>query len=372
MIPAVAITIGFLPHAAAAQAQPAIRIGQTITGTLTEGDPSMSDGGRFHVYRLDADAGQRIVATLRSGAFDALLTLMRPISGITETLATDDDGGGGTDARLVYGFTAAGTYHLVVQSYEPGGHGGYTLSVEEAAPERQAQARPLRIGETRGGRIDRSSGLLYDGASEVLYDLYVFDARAGQQLITLMESSDFDAFLSFGPVRAGAVEVTDSDDDSGGGTNARIRITIPADGTYGIHARGLGAGAEGAYTITLREARPPLPRPVEAGGTVDGALGTDDPDADGQNVQYWTLSGSAGDVLRIRMTSDAFDTVVAIGRMEAGVFRELASNDDEHDTTTDSFLEFRLPEAGEYVIRASGYEPGATGAYTLRIETGGR
>ena len=38
---------------------------------------------------------------------------------------------------------------------------------------------------------------------------------------------------------------------------------------------------------------------------------------------------------------------------------------------TDSFLELTLPEAGEYVIRATTFGSGSTGRYTLRVETAG-
>src|SRR5690349_22411888 len=92
------------PPAAPATATPTlIRVGQTVTGTLTERDPRMTEKGRFRVYRFEGRKGQRLIATLRSNDFDAFLTVARSVSGITDAMATDDDRGGGeknTDARV--------------------------------------------------------------------------------------------------------------------------------------------------------------------------------------------------------------------------------------------------------------------------------
>ena len=72
------------------------------------------------------------------------------------------------------------------------------------------------------------------------YQLYTFQGRAGQQLVITMDSDEFDTYLAFGPLAGTALQVTDYDDDGGEETNARLRVNIPADGTYGIQARAFG------------------------------------------------------------------------------------------------------------------------------------
>jgi hypothetical protein len=90
--------------AAEAGTQPGvIRLGQTVTAQLADGDPKMSEKGRFRVYRFTGQKGQKLIATMRSNDFDAFLTVARTVSGITDAIATDDDRGGGeknTDARV--------------------------------------------------------------------------------------------------------------------------------------------------------------------------------------------------------------------------------------------------------------------------------
>ncbi len=45
------------------------------------------------------------------------------------------------------------------------------------------------------------------------------------------------------------------DDDSGGGTNARIVFTVPAAGAYRIIANTYRQGSYGAYTLSVRGLR---------------------------------------------------------------------------------------------------------------------
>jgi hypothetical protein len=355
-------TLPVAPAQAAAQQQPEVRIGQAVTGILSASDPVFTREGPFRVYRLTARAGQRLVLTLRSDDFDALLTVMRPVGGITEWLAADDDGGGGTDARLRWRSPADGTYLLVAQSLERDGSGGFTLAVDEAAPARAATPQAMAVGETRRGTLTDASALLVDDEADVFYDLYTFDAQAGQHFVVTMQSEDFDAFLAVGPLDGADITVMATDDDGGGGTNARLRFAIPADGRYGIQARPLGSDAVGSYTITLRAVEPLPPRPVTAGIAVNGDLEAGD-------VHEWLYQGTAGETLRIRMGSDLFDTTLSIGTSMAGSFRQIAENDDEDEGSTNSFIELTLPLTAEYVIRAAAFSAGESGSYALLVES---
>jgi hypothetical protein len=79
-------------------------------------------------------------------------------------------------------------------------------------------------------------------------DRYSFTGTAGQQITIQMSSSAFDPYLyllnSSGTVVA-------QDNNSGGGTSARIILSLPSSGTYIIQADSyLGTGL-GAYTLTL-------------------------------------------------------------------------------------------------------------------------
>jgi hypothetical protein len=367
---ALVVVLGGTFGTVSAQEPTEIAIGSTVSGTLTSSDPVLLDRGPARIYRFHAEEGQLLVAVLRSGAFDAYLTLMRPVSGVTDVVDYDDDSGGGTDARLRFRVPATGAYYLVAQAYSEG-EGGYSLTLDVAPPARLAPPRTLRVGETRDGELTSGGPVLFEGNSDVFYHLYTVEARAGQQLVVALESEDFDAFLAFGPVAGDTVEVTSTDDDGGPGTDARLRVSIPRDGTYGIHARPLRPGETGRYTISLREATVVPPRPLGRNQTVQGELGDGDPDEEQKFHDEWLYRAAAGETLRIWLRSDDFDAYLSVGRMVAGVYHELDWNDDGEEMGTDSYLEITLPEAGEYIIRATTFGSGSTGRYTLQVETVG-
>jgi hypothetical protein len=356
---------------ASAQEPTEIGIGSTVSGTLTSSDPALLDRGPARVYSFQAEEGQFLVAVLRSGAFDAYLTLMRTVSGVTDVVDSDDDSGGGSDARLRFRVPATGVYYLVAQGYSAEDTGGYSLTLDVAAPARPATPQPLRMGETRDGTLMADGPILFDGNADLPYHLYTLEAQAGQQLVIGLDSDDFDAFLAFGPMVGDMVEVTATDDDGGGGSDARLRVSIPRDGTYGIHARPLSAGGTGAYTITVREAMAVAPRPVAAGQVVQGMLGEGDPDEDQKFFEDWIYQGAAGETLRIWLSSEDFDAYLTVGHTAEGAYQELDWNDDGEEMGTDSYLEITIPADGEYLIRATSWGSGSTGRYTLRVEAAG-
>jgi hypothetical protein len=345
--------------AAAAQQPQTIRVGQTVNGRLTASDPRLAEGEAFHVYRFEVQQGERLTATMRSAAVDSYLRLMRPVGGITEMLQGDDDSGGDRDARIRWVAPAAGTYYLVAHALGGDSYGDYTLSLEQTAPPRAARPASIRIGETRNGSLGDSSGTLEDGGEELLYDLYSVQLRGGQRISITMSSEDFDAYLEFGPLNGTDVDVTASDDDGAGVTNARLRVEAPADGVYGIRARAFSGSGRGGYTLRIEETAARTAQPLTAGQGITDQL-------DDEHV-LWLYRGQAGEQVTITMESAEFDTYVELGRMQGGAFSVLAENDDDDDAgTTNSRLVFTLPAAGEYVIRARAFSSGG-GAYTLRL-----
>ncbi len=357
--------------AAPAAAQDAIRVGQTVNGSLAESDPALTERGRFKVYRFDARKGQRLVATLRSGAFDAYLTVARSVGGLTDALKSDDDRGGGTDARVRFTAPADGQYLLVAQSLAEDGTGGFTLELQNAPAATTAQTRAIRVGQTLSGSLAESDAVLDDDDS--YYDTYTLTAAQGQRLLIDMTSDSFDTFLAFGRMENGEFNAAQTDDDGGDGTNARLRVTVDGPGEYVIRANSLGAGLTGPYTLAVSERPAPpavaTPRPITAGQEVSGALEESDAVMEDESFyDYWTYRGTANERIRITMRSDDFDTFVAVGSLDGATFSLLDSNDDAGEDGTNSQLEFTLPSSGTFVIRANALSAGNTGAYTLKVE----
>lgn len=357
-------------------AQTPIRVGQTIRGSLATSDPRAGDDSFYDLYRFDGRRGQRLTITLKSSAFDAYLGFGRMAGGEFEEIDTDDDGAGGTDARVEVTVPADGTYVIRANSLSEGETGAYELSVAEGAAPRPGppvRTSEIRVGQTVTGSLSASDPRLE--GDDTFYDLYRFTGRAGQRVEIVMTSTAFDAYLAYGRMDGAELEVEESDDDSGGGNNPRIRATLPVAGTYVIRANSLNEGETGAYTLTLREL-PPLPAPpaptaIRAGQTVRGTLSATDPQAgDESYYDAFAYTGRAGERVTVTMRSDAFDTYVVIGRGVGAAFEQLESNDDGEDDGTNSRLVFTLPAAGTYIIRANSLSAESTGAYTLTVQSG--
>ena len=117
-----------LPFSLSAQAQPLAR-GQVVHGTIAEGDPKLADGHLYDVYSFDADPGEIVTITVRSPQFDTYAVLARSSGVITEELATDDDGAGGTDSRVVHTLDAGGSYLVIVRGLSAEARGPYTVEL---------------------------------------------------------------------------------------------------------------------------------------------------------------------------------------------------------------------------------------------------
>lgn len=360
----------------AAHAQPAtepIRVGTPVTGSIASSDPHVFGRGAFRVYRFEGTAGQRLVATMESRDFDTYLTVGRVVGPLMDEVKADDDGGDETNSRMRVTLPENGTYLVVAQSFAEDGAGAFTVALQTAPEPTTGQPRAIRMGSPVTGELAETD--LMEDDNDRLYDVWTFRGQKGQRITARMDSEQFDTYLNLGRVVDGEFESIATDDDGADeGTNSRLSHVLPEDGDYVIRASSYGDQG-GAYTLALEErvARAPAPpRPLESGQEVNGQLDEDDAvlETDGSYYELWSYRGRAGEQLRIRMSSDEFDTYVAIGRMAGGCgdFEEIATMDDGGDGTN-TLLEITLPEDGEYVIRANSFSADQTGNYTLVVES---
>jgi hypothetical protein len=234
----------------------------------------------------------------------------------------------------------------------------------------------VRPGQTVRGELSSSDPVLDDNTH---FDIWRFRGEAGHVYGVTLRSSDFDAYLAVGSSAAeGECDDCESDDDEGGGTDSRVEFHVNSSGTYEIRANSLMEGETGAYTVELEDLGEGQHQtggdvaliPIRSGQSVQGELTDDDAKAaDDSYYDLYVYQGRAGETITIDLGSPAFDTYLAVGRMENGDFDELESNDDGPDGT-DSQIRITLPEDGDYVIRANSLSGGETGAYTLRITRG--
>ena len=100
---------------------------QVHQGELTDDDDTfVSTGKPVDQYEVELHAGWTLTADLTSDAFDAHLFLLNPDG---ERVSLDDDGGGGTNARIRYAVPSDGTYTLRASTYSRRGRGPYQLTI---------------------------------------------------------------------------------------------------------------------------------------------------------------------------------------------------------------------------------------------------
>jgi hypothetical protein len=115
---------GVIELPAPTAAKPARHVGQ-----LQQNDPA--DPVRKHpakTYTVELKAGKTYVIDMMSNQFDTYLRLENPTG---QQVAIDDDGGEGTNSRILFQCTADGRYRLFATAFGAGQVGEFTISVTE-------------------------------------------------------------------------------------------------------------------------------------------------------------------------------------------------------------------------------------------------
>jgi hypothetical protein len=387
--------------AAPLAAQTPIGAGQTVTGTLEEGDRQMEDGALYDAYVIRGRPGETLLVRMTSEDFDTYLHWGSDDGGDWTEEDGNDDFGAGTDSRLMVHLTDEGEYELRAAGFDEDEQGAYELRVMAMG---QPSAGRITVGQTIRAELDESD---YEGP-DGLEDHYVIRGAPGAQVTVFAQSDDFDTYLEFGSWRDGQLDVSEEDDDGGQGTNSEMLAEFGDEGVYHVVVRSFDGEETGAYTLRVAEGAvsenwdddaedyddideegfvtdtvitsattgPDFSGmgytivPVRAGEPVEGVLDDDDPqDEDGAYYQQFTYQARAGERLTFAVTSDEMDTYVAIGR---GTYHEFEAMDEDDDSGGDlnAELTWTVPEDGEYTVHVSTAAPGQTGAFVLRVRSG--
>lgn len=345
-----------------------IRFATPVTDELRASEAKFGGRGAFRVYRFEARADKRYLITMDAPDLDSYVWVARSVGVLTEELASDDDGGEGSNARLRFKPPANGSYFLVAQALSEDGAGAFTVQIleQQAAPAPVAMA--IGIGQTKQGELTDDSPVREDDGNQP-YDVYTIRGK-GQRVRIQMTAENFDAYLHVYKVTADGEEQVATDDDGAGGTNARVVLEL--NGEYKIIARSLGDEGRGSYELSVSEAPvvAVIQRPIEVGQTVSGELTTSDPELDGGGYFHeYVVNAAAGDSFRITLRSAEFDAYLRWGTKDRDAFTEIAT-DDDGGGDLDSMLEVRVSRGGTYVIRVSALGSGTVGPYQLTLERG--
>lgn len=248
--------------------------------------------------------------------------------------------------------------------------------------------RPIVPGEVTRGSLSASDPQTPDDS---YYEDWVFAGRRGETVIVTMESSSFDTYLYLGTLRRGVFRELERDDDGGNGTNSRLEVRLPEDGTYVIRASQLRERT-GTYTLTLVGGRATSdvgwyePEPVQpvyggdyeyrnggrtaAGDRVRGELRGSDPTLDnGAPFHLYTYQGRRGERVTIDLRSTAFDAMLVLGiRGGRHGIGTVLTRDDDSGGGRDARIDYTFTSDGEFVIRVNPLLA-STGEYTLEVES---
>lgn len=238
------------------------------------------------------------------------------------------------------------------------------------APAANAQG-VISAGQTVSGRLD-ASDYLRDN-DNTWYDDWFFDGRAGDVITVTLSPSGFRPWLIIGKITDGAF----GPEQWGGansGNSAQLSYTLPNSGRYVIRANVMGAGNGGPYSLRLDRTSAGggggssgAPGYIALNQVVSGQLESSDPTmADDTHYDMWRFIGLAGQRIRITMRSSDFDSYMTIGSFASGSY-DYIKGDDDSGGGNDSMIEFTLPAAGEYGIRANSMGK-STGRYTITIQ----
>lgn len=321
-------------NAADAAALP-LGMGAGVRGEITTANRiNYSDGSRSIVYAIDLDAGQA-VSFEASGALCARLFVMRDgdaVAGPTQSQCDETPAG----VRLTMMASEKGRYEVAVSGSGSRAFGPFRLDAKPLQVHRGED--PLRPGADIADLIGR------DGKS------YRLEIRQPGYYQIEMRSSEFDSALELQ-----GNGVTISDDDSGGGLNARLSVPLEA-GTYTLRAKSVDE-ANGLFQLSVGSGA--LPEGVRLRNS--GALALDGTDVHG------ALTGSPREYqLRVRqpgrvtvvLRSEHFDTQLELRG------NGVSLSDDDGGGGTDSRIAAVL-QPGTYTVVARALNDGSNGLFRL-------
>ena len=203
-----------------------------------------SNGQPMDLYQFTLPVDSTIAAVMTSSQFDPYLKL---IDSAGNVLRSDDNSYGYSDPLIVQ-FLPAGNYQLIARAASSTIGGLYQINLLAAAGVRPpfcGSKGTLAPGAGISGTLTFTACQFSDAT---FADVYAITLDVDGMIDLRLSSAAFDAYLVLQDAKGNLLA---QDDDSGGGTNARIQQKLPA-GTYYVSAKPFANYYSlGAYTLTL-------------------------------------------------------------------------------------------------------------------------
>jgi hypothetical protein len=343
--------------------------GQTVDGEISSGQPSV-------FYAFEAAAGDVITVTMivTGGDVDPFLVLN---NADRVPLATDDNSGGGVNARLTFVIPTAGQY--VIQATHAGGippegGGTFSLNLTAAAPVPAQDVTPVPAAPssdiptvqgdtTRLVKLQPGSTVRDTLDRQVALRFYWFEAEAGDQIVITPEQlADFQPLI--------VLYNADFVEQQRAAPGAGIRTILPDGGLYFLAVSLPDPGnAGGGYGFIFDKSV----NPANAGNYIELAYRQSQRGNIDANVPAVTyrFSGSAGDTVTITMSRAGGDLNSYLYLLD-GQGQLLFEDNDSGGDNGDARIVYTLPADGAYLIVATrlGQAQGTTsGSYLLELSS---
>ncbi len=366
------VLLGGNAHAFAAPAgqdtMPVLVYGQTVEGQISPSQPSA-------LYTFDASANDVVTITMivTGGALDPFLVLN---TADHTPLVTDDNSGGGLNARLTFVIPADGRY--IIQATQAGGvppeeGGTFTLNLTAAVGEPPQPAVTVTpsvpaVPSVQGDSVRLvmlETGLAVRDtlSQQVALRWYWFEAQRGEQVVFTPE-----LIGGFQPLYA----LYDSAFQELGrvGQGAELRAHLPQDGIYFLAvALPDPASDGGAYSFAFDRYPNPAAEgnylPLSYGETVSGNID------DAISAVTYRFYGTADDTITVTMSRAGGDLNSYLYLLDADG-QLLFEDNDSGEGNGDARLTYTLPADGAYLIVATrlGQMQGTSaGSYMLMLQS---
>lgn len=413
---AAANTAGSISVLRQALAEPhqTLQIGRTHATEMPRSASTLEGSGRFQSYRFRGTAGERVVITLRSDAFDPYLRLAHVDGRPATLLGTDDDGGDGMNSRIVDTLPATGEYLVVASVYStrdstlapsysirvdrcddacaayrdtPG-----SRSIEAYQSALRGQRRSVSSAGAATGTLAAADGTLGDGTP---FHAYWVEGTPGRTLRAALAAGGFDPYIALLRLEGDSLVLISSDDDGGEGLSALLEFPVDRRGTYVVVATGVASASSGSYVLNVEQSNEATAeafraradnaatrtqlgsalagphRPLVVGQQVTAEMSADTPRIEGRGrFHTYRFEGRANDRFVIHLESDNFDPYLFLVRVAGDDVRILATDDDGGEGNS-SRLVATLPSDGTYLVVATTYGASdsiSAPAYRLRLE----
>jgi hypothetical protein len=216
-------------------------LGGTSTGALATRDCPLGDGSYIDFYNMTNTVAQWFLISMTSSAFDAFLFLNDPTGPL---LAFSDDDSTSTNSAIRI-LAVSGSYVIGANSFSPGQTGQYTIS---SALTSSNVTNCVDVWLSRGVQTNQQIEATDCNRNGFFIDGYFLVLQAGQSVTITQSSTAVDAYLELLDLTGTVVAF---DDDSGGGSDARITYTSTVAAIYVVGAETFTIGETGAYTLSV-------------------------------------------------------------------------------------------------------------------------